>query len=253
MNQYLHLGSRVVVDLARLYLAFLYGFQYRVDERRGGLAVWYLAYGERLAVQFLNPGAHLERASALPVVVLAHVDAAARGEVGVEPELLAVQVAHGGVAQLAEVVGQNLRAEAHRDAFRPLCEQQRELHRQRYRLAVAAVVAQLPVGGLGVEHRVERKLGQPRLYVARRGGAVAREDVAPVALCVYEQVLLPQLHKGVAYGGVAVGVELHRVPHDVGHLVVASVVHALHRVEYAPLHGLQAVLDVRDGALQYHV
>ena len=46
------------------------------------------------------------------------------------------------------------------------------------------------------------------------------------------------------------GVELHGVSHDVGHLVVASVVHALHRVQYSPLHGLQSVLDMRHGALE---
>ena len=49
------------------------------------------------------------------------------------------------------------------------------------------------------------------------------------------------------------GVELHRVAHDVGHLVIPPVVHALHGVQYAPLHGLQSVLYVGHGTLQYHV
>ena len=49
------------------------------------------------------------------------------------------------------------------------------------------------------------------------------------------------------------GVELHGVAHDVGHLVVAAVVHALHRVQDASLNGLQSVLDMGHGALQYHV
>ena len=80
-------------------------------------------------------------------------------------------------------------------------------------------------------------------------GAAAR-DVAPVALRVHQQVFLAQLHQGVADGGIAVGVELHGVAHDVGHLVVASVVHALHRVQDAALHRLQAVLDVGHGTLQ---
>lgn len=49
------------------------------------------------------------------------------------------------------------------------------------------------------------------------------------------------------------GMELHGVTHDVGHLVVSSVVHALHAVEDASLHGFQAVLDVGYGAFQDHV
>ena len=48
-------------------------------------------------------------------------------------------------------------------------------------------------------------------------------------------------------------VELHSVSDDVRHLVEASVVHALHRVEYASLHRLQAVLDMRHSAFQDYV
>ena len=47
--------------------------------------------------------------------------------------------------------------------------------------------------------------------------------------------------------------ELHGVTHDVGHLVVSSVVHALHAVEDASLHGFQAVLDMGYGAFENHV
>ena len=49
------------------------------------------------------------------------------------------------------------------------------------------------------------------------------------------------------------GVELHGVAHDVGHLVVTPVFHAPHGVQDAPLHGLQSVHDVGYGAFQYHV
>ena len=37
-------------------------------------------------------------------------------------------------------------------------------------------------------------------------------------------------------------VELHSMAHDVRHLVVATVVHTLHGMEYASLHRLQAIL-----------
>ena len=44
--------------------------------------------------------------------------------------------------------------------------------------------------------------------------------------------------------------ELHGVAHDVGHLIISPVVHALHRVKYTPLDGFQSVFDVGNGALQ---
>ena len=49
------------------------------------------------------------------------------------------------------------------------------------------------------------------------------------------------------------GVELHGVAHDVGHLVVASVFHAAHGVQDASLHGFQSVHDVGHGAFQNDV
>ena len=64
---------------------------------------------------------------------------------------------------------------------------------------------------------------------------------------------MTQLHQGVADGGVAVRVELHGVAHNVCHLVIPPVVHALHRVHDAALHGLEAVLNVGYGTLQDYV
>ena len=46
------------------------------------------------------------------------------------------------------------------------------------------------------------------------------------------------------------GMELHRVTHNVRHLVISAVVHALHRVKDATLHGFQTVLDMRYGTVQ---
>ena len=48
-------------------------------------------------------------------------------------------------------------------------------------------------------------------------------------------------------------VKLHGVSHDIRHLVVSSVIHSLHRVQYASLHGLQSVLDMRHGTLENHI
>ena len=168
-------------------------------------------------------------------------------------ELLAVEVTDGGVADFVQVVRQYLATQAHGNALGALCQQQGELHGQRHRLLVAAVVGEFPLRRLRVEDHVEGELRQSGLDVTAGGGIVARQDVTPVSLAVDEQVLLSQLHQRVLDGGVAVGVELHRVAHDVGHLVEASVVHALHGVHDAPLHGLEAVGDVRHGAFQDYV
>ena len=48
-------------------------------------------------------------------------------------------------------------------------------------------------------------------------------------------------------------VVLHGLSHDVGHLVVASVVDDLHGVQDTPLHGFEAVLDMGYGAFENHV
>ena len=108
--KYLHLGGGVVVHLARLYLTFLYGAQYCVNQCRGGLAERQFANGQSLVVELLYLSPHLYRSAAPAVVILAHINASAGGEIRVEMKLLAVQIAYGSVANLAEVVWQYLGA-----------------------------------------------------------------------------------------------------------------------------------------------
>ena len=148
---------------------------------------------------------------------------------------------------------QNLGGERHGDALDALRQEQRELYRERERLALASVVGDTPVRYLGVEHRLEGELREASFYVSRGGGAVARQYVSPVTLRVDEQLLLSQLHQGVADRGVAVGMVLHGVAHDVGYLVVSAVVEGLHGVEDAALHRLQTVVDIGHRTLQYNV
>ena len=164
-----------------------------------------------------------------------------------------MEITDGGITDLAEIMRQDLRRKANGDTLGALCQQQRELHRQGDRLLVAAVVRHFPVGGLRIEHRVEGELRESGLDIAGGSGTGACEDITPVALGVDQQVLLAHLHEGVADTGIAVGVELHRVSHNVRHLVEASVVHPLHRVEDASLHGFQTVAQVGHGTLEDHV
>ena len=168
-------------------------------------------------------------------------------------KLLALQVADGGIAKLARIVGQDFGRETYGNAFGALCQEKRKLDGQRNRFFVAAVVAEFPLGSLGIEEHVEGEFGEARFDVTRSCGRVARQDVTPVALAVHQQVFLSQLHKSVADGGIAVGVKLHGVAHDVGYFVVAAVVQAFHRVQDASLYGFQTVAQVGHGAFENHI
>ena len=133
MNQYFHACCCQVLHLANLYLSLLGRLQDAVDEgawlagctRR--LAEWNLRDGQCLLVAFLNLGTHSYCASTLSVVVLRHVNRTASGEVGIEVELLTMQVTDGGIANLVQVVGQYLATQSHGNTLSPLCQQQREL------------------------------------------------------------------------------------------------------------------------------
>ena len=46
------------------------------------------------------------------------------------------------------------------------------------------------------------------------------------------------------------GVKLHGMAHDVGHLIIAAIVQALHRMEDAALYGFQAIADMRHGTFE---
>lgn len=46
---------------------------------------------------------------------------------------------------------------------------------------------------------------------------------------------------------------LHGITDNIGHLIETTVIESLHRVEYTALHGLEAVLNMRHGTLEYHV
>ena len=150
-------------------------------------------------------------------------------------------------------MGEYLRGHTHGDAFGSLGEQQRETHRELGRLLVAAVVGVHPVGDLGVEDDFLCELAETRLDVSGGGVGISRKDVTPVTLAVHGQVLLAELHEGAQDGLVTVGMVLHRLADDVRHLGVVAVVHLVHRVQHAPLDGLETIHDMRHGTLQDYV
>ena len=253
MHENLYVGRGDVFYLSCLDFSLFHRLGDAFDEAHRGFAIWNLGDDEGLAVELIYLGSHLQGSATLTVVVFAHVDGSTRWEVRVDGKLFSPEVVDGSIAEVVEVMWQYLAAQSHGDTLGTLCQEQREFSRQGDRLLVAAVVRELPVGGFRVEHHVERKLRESCLNISGSCRTVAREDISPVTLRIDEQVFLSHLHQGIADGSVSMRVELHRVSHDIGHLVVSSVVHAFHGVEDASLHGFQSVFDMRHSSLQNYI
>ena len=96
---------------------------------------------------------------------------------------------------------------------------------------------------------VRARFGQPAFDVAARRRDVAREDIAEIPLAFDEVALVGQHHQRVHDGGVAVRMILHGRADDVGHLDETPVVLLVQRPEDAPLDRLEAVAQIRNGAV----
>jgi hypothetical protein len=233
-----------------LDLALGVGGEDGLDQRLGGDAEGQLGDGEQVFGALLDLRANLHLAAALAVVVGGKIGGAAGREIRKDAEVLSLEVIDRRAAEVVEIVRQDLGREADPRCVGALEQHDRELRRQRDGLLVAAVVAELPGGGLRVEEHVPWRnwSGAPRC--TRRGGIVAGEKVAVVPLRLDEPPALADGHKRGADGGVAVRVELHRGTDDIGDLVEPAVSHVPEGVEDAALDGLQAVVNVRDGTVE---
>ena len=250
VHNHFDLVGGVVLDLFDLDLALVVGLKDAVNQRPRRHAVRHLSNHQRLAVHLVDARTHPHAVAAKAVVVVLHVRHPSRREVRVELEALVLVVSDARVDELNEVVGQDFAGQTHGNPVHPARQEQRKLHGKRFRLLVPSVVRRQPRGGLRVEEHLEGKLAQLDLDVSRRSRAVAGEDVPPVSLAVEEQFALADLDHGVPDARVPVGVVLHRVPDDVGHLVETAVVHLAQAVQDSALHRLQAVVLVRYGAFE---
>ena len=253
MNENFDLLGREVLDLTNLDAPLIGRLLDAFAQRVHRFAVGQFGDRNGFAVAFFHPCTHLDTTAAQSVVVARHVDETARLEVGKEVELFPAQAGDGRITEFAEVVRQDFRTQAHGDTFRSLRQEQGKLHRQRHRFLIAAVIREFPLRRFGIEQHIEGKLRQSSFDVTRSGRVVSREDVTPRTLAVDEQILTPHLRERIDDRRVAVRVKLHRFARNIRHLVVAAVVHALHRVENAALHRFQTVVKVRNGALQNHI
>ncbi len=153
---------------------------------------------------------------------------------------------------LDEVVRRDVGGHADRDARRPVDQQVGQRRGQHRRLLEPAVVVRLEVDGVLVEGGGHGLGGlvHPDLGVAhRRGRVVGRAEVAvAVQQRQPQRPRLDEPHERVVDGAVAVRVQLaHDLADGTGALDVRAVVpqpHVVHRVEDAPLHGLEPVTRV---------
>ena len=221
-----------------------------------------------LALFHFQAAAHLHGAATGVVGVgqaLARVDEAARGEVRAldhvhevrDGALGIVQQHLQGVAQLAQVVGRDVGGHAHGDARRTVEQQVGHLGGQHRGLLQGVVVVGPEVHGLLVDVGQELA-GQARHahFRVTHGGRGVAVDGAEVALPVHQRVahgeILGQTHQGIVHGAVAVGVVLtDDVTDDARRFLVRTVVtvgQLVLGVHDAPVHGLEAVARVGDGA-----
>ena len=192
-------------------------------------------------------------------------DDAARRKVGrgdvlhqlVDGDLGIVDEGDGAVDDLCEVMGRDIGRHADGDTVRPVDEQVGKARRKDGGLHLVAVEIGEEVHRLLIEvaQHLGGELTKARLCITHCGGRVAVHR-AEVAVPVHEREVdgevLREAHEGVVHGGIAVRVEFTKdVTDDTGALAVVLVVvkpHLVHGVEDAPMHGLETVPDVGNGA-----
>ncbi len=243
----------VVVDVLDLDLALRVGGENRLDERDGRGAVGQLGDGDLVFAAGLHLGADFYFSAALAIVVVGEIGDAARWEIGNDAKAFSLEVVDRRAAEVVEIVREYLGRETDRDALGAVEEDDGELGRERDRLLGASIVAGLPVGGLRIEENLTGKRREAGLDVTGRGRIVTGEKITEIALRLDEVATLGDADERGADGGVAVRMEAHARAYDIGDLMKTSVVLLPKRVENAALDGLQAVVDVGDGAVENDV
>ena len=249
VHHHFDLIGGVVLNLLDFDLSLVVGFENAVNQRSRGHAVRNLPNHQRLAVHLVDARTHSHAIAAETVVVILHVRHPACREVRVELEAFVLIVGNASVDQLDEVVRKDFAGQTHGNPIHPTRQQQRKLHRKRFRLFVPAIVGRQPRRRLCVEEHLEGKLAELDLDVTGCRRTVASKDVSPVSLAVEEQFALTNLNHGIPNARISVRMVLHRVADDVGDLVETAVVHLAQAMQDPALHGLQPVVLVRDGAL----
>ena len=249
---------------------------YALDQRRLVDLVGDLADDQRLAIlaQLFDRdlGAHDDRAAAGRISgadARSPEDRPASREVGprnmlqqfVERDVGLVHQSEKTVDHLAEIVRRDVGRHADRDAACAVDEQIGKARRQDDRFGFLVVVVRLEVDGVLVQVLEQRQRDgrKARLGVALRRRRIAI-DRAEIALPVDERrahrEVLRHAHQRVVDRKLAVRMILaDHVAYGARRLVVGAVggeVELAHRIEDAPVHGLQAVANVGQSAAHDH-
>ena len=166
-----------------------------------------------------------------------------------------------GVDHLVEVVRWDVGGHTHRDAGRTVDEQIGQPRRQHQGLFLRPIVVRAEIDGFLVDvgQHLVRDLRQSDFGIAH-GCRVIAIDRAKIALAIHQHVsqreILGHAHDGVVHRTVAVRVVLaDHIAHDTGRLLVRSVpvvVEFVHRKQHAPMHWLEAIARVGQGASHDH-
>ena len=166
-----------------------------------------------------------------------------------------------GVDHLAEIVRRDVGRHADGDAAGAVDQEIREARRQHHRLVLVAVVIVLEIDGVLVDvvDQLHRRLGEAAFGVAhgRRRIAVDRAEIAlPVDQRQAHGEILRHAHQRVVDRLVAVRVIFtHHVADDARRFhvfLVGRVALLVHRIEDAPVHGLEPVAHVRQRTRHDH-
>ena len=212
-------------------------------------------------------------AAATGAVAVAHagdaVDDAGRREVRrrndldqfVDRCLGVVQQVLARVDDFVQVVRRDVGRHADRDTRRAVDQQVRDPRRQDQRLHFAAVVVRAEVDGVLVDvgKQLVTDLRHANFGVTHGGGVVAvdRAEIAlPVDQHVAQRKVLRHPHNRFVDRAVAVRVIFtDHVADDTRRFLVRTVpvvVQFVHREQYTPVHGLQAIADIRKGTSDDH-
>ncbi len=185
------------------------------------------------------------------------------GTLDVPEQIFALQLAivdqgHGGLAHLAQVVGRDVGGHAYRDAGAAVGEQVRNARGQHQGLLRGAVEVgpEIHRALLDLVEQLSRQRRQACLGVAVGGRCIAveRSEIAvPVHQPVTQREVLSHAHHGVVAGAIAVRMVLaYDRAHDGRALAKArvgvEVQVGVHGEEDPPLHGLEPVAYIRQGA-----
>ena len=134
-----------------------------------------------------------------------------------------------------------------------MCKEEREFHRKSHGLILASIVRGSPFSDFRRESSFDGKFRETPFDITGGGGFVTGENISPVTLCVDQKLLLSELHKRIANGGITMGMILHSIAHDICNLIEMTVINRAHRMQDSSLHRFQAVVDIGDSAFENHI